>query len=506
MRRAVLATAAGGLLVGPTVLAFYKGGYFDAPRYVAGTIAWLLVLVVAFASPQPLPSSWPGRAMLAGLAGITAWTAVSFAWAPLAAAALDNLTRLLLYLGVTIAAIAVLRDRLVARALEPVLAAGSLVVIGYGLAGRLLPGVLVLPHSSRGSGRLEQPITYWNAEGALAAMGLVLCARVAGDRSRPAWMRSLAAAGTAPLGLGVYLSYSRGAIAAGVVGLIVLVAAARTRPQLRAAAIALAASVAVALCSTGYPGVASLEGTHAQRVSDGATVLAFLISVMLAAGLLQAWVAAVEGRRRLVVGTLPSARRLPAIAIVLLGVAFFGLVGSGFAERNGAERRSDVRGVGRLTAVDSSRYDYWRVGANAILDHPLRGTGSGGFRVVWLRERHVDDFVLEVHSLPLEIAVELGAVGVLFFLLFIGGIAAAARRALRSAPQLAAGPAAAFTVWILHATIDWDWQLPAVSLVALLSAAAVVACSEARVDAPPPEEAAVDEESEPHPAPAVASI
>ena len=63
-------------------------------------------------------------------------------------------------------------------------------VIGYGLAGRLLPGLIELDRSRSAGGRLEQPITYWNAEGALAALGLVLCARLAGDRTRPPAVRA----------------------------------------------------------------------------------------------------------------------------------------------------------------------------------------------------------------------------------------------------------------------------------------------------------------------------
>ena len=45
----------------------------------------------------------------------------------------DNVQRLVLYLGVLIAAIGLLRLRGVARALEPALAGGIVVVIGYGL-------------------------------------------------------------------------------------------------------------------------------------------------------------------------------------------------------------------------------------------------------------------------------------------------------------------------------------------------------------------------------------
>ena len=53
------------------------------------------------------------------------------------------------------------------------------------------------------------------------------------------------------------------------------------------------------------------------------------------------------------------------------------------------------------------------MGINAFWDDPLKGTGAGGFRVVWRLERRVPHAVSEVHSLPLEMAVELGVVGVL---------------------------------------------------------------------------------------------
>src|SRR5439155_5817997 len=138
-------------------------------------------------------------------------TGASIAWAPLSSPATDDFVRLLLYVGAFVVAMALLRDRAIARFVEPALALGAAVVIGYGLSGRLLPGLIHLAHSLKAGGRLEQPITYWNAEGALAAVGFVLCARLAGTPARPAPVRVLAAAASAPLGLGVYLSFSRGA-------------------------------------------------------------------------------------------------------------------------------------------------------------------------------------------------------------------------------------------------------------------------------------------------------
>jgi O-Antigen ligase len=478
MRRAFLLLAAAILSIGPTVLAFITGGYFEEPRLVATCAVWGLVLLLAFLSPRPLPASRAGWAALGGLCLITVSTAISFAWAPLPSAATDNLVRLLLYVGTLVAALAVLRDRRAGRLLEPALAAGTLVVIGYGLAGRLLPGLIEMGASSRADGRLEQPITYWNAEGALAAMGMVLCARMAGDSSRPLWVRSLASAGAVPLALGAYLSYSRGAIAAALIGLVVLVAAAPSQAQLRAAVTTFFAGVLTAAASAALPGVASLRGTADERVADGAVMLTIIVAAMVGAGLLETWIGRGERSGRLRASTLRAARRLPAVAIAALVLTLIALVASGLAERSVAERPSQVRGAARLTSVDSSRYDYWKVGVDAFAEKPLQGVGSGGFRTVWLRERPAPGYALEVHSLPLEVAVELGLVGLLGFLMFIGGLTVAARRALTAERLAATGPVAAGVVFLLHSSIDWDWQIPAVTLPAIILFAAVVALAE----------------------------
>ncbi len=283
MRRAVPAAAAAVLLAGPTIIAFWSGGYYTEPRLIAAIVAWLLVLALALTGPAPLPRGAAGRAALGGLVLLCAWSALSVTWAPLRGPATESVERLLLYAGALVVAIGALRTPAALRAVEPALAAGATIVIGYGLAGRLLPGIVELDRSRSAGGRLEQPITYWNAEGALAAIGLVLCARIAGDRSRPPTLRAAAAAAVVPLGAGVYLSYSRGAIAAAVVGLAILVAAAPSRAQLRAAALALAAGVAAAGCAAAFGGVAALEGTSSQRSRDGAIVLVLLALIAAAA-------------------------------------------------------------------------------------------------------------------------------------------------------------------------------------------------------------------------------
>ena len=474
MRRAVRVAAAASLLAGPTILSFYSGGFFNEPRLVAGIVAWVLVLALALVGPAPLPRSRPGWLALGGLVLVTAWSAVSISWAPVRGPAVGNVERLVLYTGALMLAIGVLRHVRFIRAVEPALAAGATIVIGYGLAGRLLPGIVHLAHSARAGGRLEQPITYWNAEGALAAVGFVLCARLAGDGSRPLWMRSLGAAATAPLGAGVYLSYSRGAIAVGVLGLVILVAAAPWRSQLDASGIALASGLAAALCAAAFAGVASLSGDLGARERDGAVMLVILAAIMTCAALVtvrRARAPSVPDAR------LPNPRRLVVVAAVAVGLGVVGLVVGGLREKNGSAVLGGARAA-RLTSVSSDRYEYWRLGLRAFERHPVEGLGSGGFRVFWLRERSITESVQEVHSLELEMAVELGIVGLLAFGVMLGGMVGAARRALRAHPALAAGPCAAALVWLLHASIDWDWQLPAVSLPFIVLAGALIALSE----------------------------
>ena len=147
-----------------------------------------------------------------------------------------------------------------------------------------------------------------------------------------------------------------------------------------------------------------------------------------------------------------------------------GLVAAGLGERPTAAELAAGAKAGRLTTASSNRYEYWRVGLDAFRRQPLAGLGAAGFRVEWLRERSIPEAVRDAHSLEVEIAAELGLLGLVALRAAdrrdgAGGAARAARGA-----AAAAGPAAALSVWFLHASIDWDWQLPAVSLPAIVLA------------------------------------
>ncbi|MDQ3643947.1 MAG: hypothetical protein M3356_00325, partial [Actinomycetota bacterium] len=93
MRPAVLRISTAVLLAGPTVLAFFSGGFFDRARLAAALVAWLLVVVVALVADRPLPRGRPGQAAVAGVLGLGIWVLVSAAWAPMAGEAWHDAQR-----------------------------------------------------------------------------------------------------------------------------------------------------------------------------------------------------------------------------------------------------------------------------------------------------------------------------------------------------------------------------------------------------------------------------
>ena len=140
---ALLSTAA--LLAGPAVVGFSSGGATRRLAPVGCRAAFvILALAVAVVPGAPWPETAAGRWALAGLAGFAAWTLLARTWAPSHGRADDAFELAALYLATVAAASLLLRRRAVARLAEPALALGAVAVIGYGVAGRLVPGLLEL--------------------------------------------------------------------------------------------------------------------------------------------------------------------------------------------------------------------------------------------------------------------------------------------------------------------------------------------------------------------------
>jgi hypothetical protein len=200
-------------------------------------------------------------------------------------------------------------------------------------------------------------------------------------------------------------------------------------------------------------------------------MLAVLVVVSVVAALV------VARQRRAAAGPVSRrARRGLAVvgAIVAVGVAMtFGIL------LTQHQRTSFLPGAAadnaRLASAESIRGDFWRVARHSFGDEPLRGVGSGGFAAAWLRERPVVYAARDAHSLCFETAAELGVVGLALLFTFAGGVAACARRTYRADPALAAGPVAVLCAFAVHAGLDWDWEIPSLTLIAVLLAAVLVA-------------------------------
>jgi hypothetical protein len=478
------ATARVALLAGPTVLAFFRAGYYEDVRLVAGIIAWALVVVLALVVDGPLlPRTTAVWMALGGLLGFTLWVWLSSSWAPLAGPAGEDLQRDVLYLGVLVAGAIAWRPRAWAHTVELALAGGILVVIGYGVLGRVLPGLIDLHPSLYAGGRLDQPLTYWNAMAALSAIGFALAARIAGDPGRAAPLRAAAAAGAVPMALALYLTYSRGALSAVACGLLVLMLLMPTWSQLRAiVVVVVGGGLASAVCSR-LDGVASLDGSLSHRESQGLVMLAVLVVLMVAVALVQ-----LRPQRE---GRIPLPRWVrPAGYVVAIVVALLPYALAVTSER-GEDNPSFGANAQRLASTGSNRYAYWRVAFRTFLDHPLNGTGAASFRVEWLRERPFRESVRDAHSLYFETLAELGLVGFVLLCILLAGVLLAVRKVLSADPALVAGPGAALVVWAVHAGVDWDWEMPALTLVAVTLAGMLLAqCERVRAPAaaptPPP--------------------
>ncbi len=442
--------------VGPAALvaavAWSAGGFY--PRTWG---AVLLVEAIAIASVAIVATSVEddaaARTVVLALVGLAAWQLVSRAWAVAPDATVLEAERTLVYAGGAAAAfLLVPRDR--ADALVLGVLCGSGVVTLGGLAEHVL-----------GSGvpndRLELPVGYANAAGILAAVSLLLGLGLASYG--PVARRALAGGLTPPAAVALYLSLSRGAVLAAVLGLAVLALA--TRPVSRLTSTALVGAPA-----GGAVVLAWWVGRFGERgaTASEAASLALLACLALAAGAVAARpprvrLPRVSGRAAVVLGLAVVA--LAAAAIVAGGEREVRAARSAPATQQGAPDRL-------LSTSTSFRSDYWDVAVDMFREHPLGGAGAGGFERTWLRERTALLYVRDAHNLYLETAAEVGVVGVALLLVALLMPLAAARRAIHR--PAGAAVIAAYVALLAHAVLDWDWELPAVTFCTVFLAVALV--------------------------------
>jgi hypothetical protein len=436
-------------------VAWWSGGYF--PRSWGALLLAAAIGLAAVAITAERVELGRRAALLVGaLVALAVWQVVTTAWAVAPDAPVLEAERTLVYVSALALAFLAVWAR---RAADLVL--GVLVGVGAVTVSGLVVHAL---GSGTADDRLELPVGYPNAAGIVAATTLVLGLGLAGDAS--SHRRAVAAGLAVPAAVALALSLSRGSILATVLGVLVLCLATTSARELATVAI-----VAIP------PGLAVLVVALAGRLQDDATApreaLALLAVATLA--LVCAGVAVVRGPTSGGPEPATGSRRARAILVGACVLAAIGLVAVAAHEvRQSRSTPTTLEGAPDrlLSTSTSSRGDYWDVAAGMVEDHPLGGAGAGGFTRVWLRERPALLFVRDAHNLYLETLAELGPLGLMLLLAALATPLLGMRGAASSATGRAA--LAAYLALLAHAALDWDWELPAVTLCTLFLAVALV--------------------------------
>ncbi|MCW2970940.1 MAG: hypothetical protein JWO23_2067 [Solirubrobacterales bacterium] len=456
---------------------------------------------------RPLNGLWPVGLLVA----LAVLTAVSIVWSVQPDESWRDAGRMLALSGVF--AVAVMLARLAPERWPAILggiALASVVVCGYALLTKVFPGSV---GASSIYARLEEPFGYWNAIGLTAAMGVICCIWLGSRRSGHALISALAYPAIGLLVLTLLLAYSRGALAALAIGLVLWFCIVPLR--LRGAAVlipgALAAG-AVAAWDFSKNALSADNIAVAERATAGhrlGALIVVMVVVLLITGLV---VGFTTGRQApsLTARRNAGAALFAVIVLALGGFAgalahsqrgFTGTISHAVDSLTNPNAKPPPNTPDRLTAVASVRARYWKEALQIFDAHPALGAGAAGYQTARLRYRQETLEVRHAHGFVVQTLADLGLVGLALALaLLVSWMAAAGRathpfnrrwtswrawRNLRAGSRpgwrRAAEPYTPERIGMLsmlclvvvfgaHSLIDWTWYVPGCAVAALLCA------------------------------------
>ncbi len=390
-----------------------SGGYFPTSwGWTALLLSWVVIAASLLGRTR---LSALGAIWTAALLALAGWTCLSAFWGAPGPAALAG-ERMLVYVAAAPAALLLVRRRDLAMFLGG-LVAGATGACAYGLATRLEPD-RVGSFGAEASYRLFEPIGYWNALGAFAALTLLLSLGLA-VHVRSAVGAILASLAPVVLLPTLYFTFSRGSWLALVVGAAVVLAVSPRRLRLVTGALVLLPLPALGvLLASRLDGLTNKSATLAQATDDGQRLLLWL--ALLALGQLGVALGFVIASRRIEV---PAPVRL-AYGGALVAAAAIALVGAfvvyddpvSLARRGYDSFTSPPTGGTDLnsrlfTFSSNGRIELWHAAWDEFRAHPVVGSGGGGFERWWLEHRPREAQVRDAHNLYAQTLGELGVVG-----------------------------------------------------------------------------------------------
>jgi hypothetical protein len=472
-RDALLAVGACGSLA---AIASANGGFFPTSwGWSMLVFAWIALVALVAAGACELTAE--GAALLVGTFALTAWTLASALWSWDPGQSILEGERTLVVLTAVAALLLVARGR--THVLLGSVLAAITGVCAYSLATRVFPAQIGRFDATAGY-RLFTPVGYWNSLGLFGVIGALLALGLVA-RARTLAARGSAAAALVVLAPTVYFTFSRGSWLALGLALVFLLVLDPSRLQTSLAIAAAAPAPAAAVVVAWHSRALVTVGASADAAtSDGRRLaLAVLVLMPVAAtlavslGLAERWYTPARAVRGAYATVL-----LAALMIAIAGAtarwgsppAIAERVWHGFAA---APRASGTNLNERLFQFSNNgRLDLWRSALDEYRTAPLTGTGAGTFQIWWYEHRPASIQVQDAHSLYLETLGELGLIGLAALVVMLAAPLVGAWRNRRS--PLVPFAAAAFVAWIVHAGVDWDWEITAVTLTAVACGVAAV--------------------------------
>lgn len=470
-------------------LSFNQGGYFPNSTGLAAIA--LAAGLVARTTLAEHPFEGYNRRLAVLLLALAAFAALQLAsalWSHDTALALDEYDRTLLYLLAFALFGSLPRSPERLRWLIRALAIGMTAVCMAGLISRVLPHVwttsdLFAPN------RLNYPLTYWNAEGLLAAIATLLLVHLAASEDEHPSVRVLGAIFVPATAATLLFTFSRGAIGVAIIGVIAYLVLARPRGAV-GAAVALIPTTAISLHAA-YAAqlLASHTPTSPGAVTQGHHVALTVALCMLGAGGLRL---AMLWPDRWLAGSLERVRgpKLPpraialgaglVVAVALLVLGLSGVIGREWRQFAHGSVAGQTVTRSRLGSIQGSgRVRLWRIALDAFGERPLLGYGAGTYQLYYAQHRPTESAVRDAHDLYVQTLAELGIVGFVLLALVIFGVLALLAIRIRGPDRATyAVLFAAALAWAIHSGVDWDWQMPAVTLWLFIAAGAALASAQ----------------------------
>jgi O-antigen ligase len=472
------------LLIGS--LALSGGGFSLSSRHIAGLVVWLLIvaLLALGAAGRMLlakPFYWAAGLLL----GLAIWSAISSLWSGSVELSVTEADRVLMYLGVFLAAFLLAQTNQRRQRFGEGIAIALIAVAVLALATRLLPAVFNLSFEETKGTRLQYPTGYWNADAILFSFAAALSLWMS-RRSLTAALRWISVAALPAVLLALYFTHSRGGILTLLVAAGTLIVLSRDRLwYLATLVIAVLCTLPAVYAAHHYTALSNNYSFHdfPVIVDEGLKAGAILLACGAVAAL------AFWGLRRLEQGGSPAVKRAVDVSRdhrVLGGIAIVGLIAIAIAAAiygNTAWHKFTSTDLGTPSglaeASSRGRIQFWEVALEGFGEKPILGHGAGTYQFAWDQLRPIDMPNTQAHSLYLQALDELGIVGGLLALgtvlsmLWIGFTAwRAAGGRERELFAVLLGVALAFAVGIAY---DWFWQLALVGSVFFMATGILVA-------------------------------